>query len=978
MSSGPYRLPSGGLIDRSQVVKFAFDGRALTGFAGDTLASALLANQVRVISRSTKFHRPRGVFSCGIEEPNALVQLGEGATAVPSARATVTSLVEGLSAKAQAGWPSVRIDVMRVLDAVAPLFAAGFYNKTFMWPTWHWFEPAIRRLAGLGRSPILPDPDRYEVRNAHCDVLVVGGGVAGLSAALGAARRGLRVWLVEQDEELGGYGRWCPTQIEGQSAGDWIRAIKNALSGFENARILTHTTAVGSYDHGVMTLSESCRSNEAARERFWILRTHRVVLATGALEQPLIFDHNDRPGIMLAGAAHRYLKCHAIAPGHRVLVATNNDSAYAVAHDLVSASVRVVAIVDSRAHVSNPIAMELREAGIPVHLETLPFTTSGSQVLRAVTLGKITGDPQHIQPFSNVACDALLVSGGWSPSLQLYAQAGGKLAFSEDIRALLPATPLAAITIVGAAALTAEINTAIEHAAQCGAGNAPSNIHGETVPSAPGGIGPRVSPAGNRWRQWVDLLHDVTVGDLKLAVQENYRSIEHVKRYTTLGMSVDQGKTSSVPAIEIVAELQNMTPAALGHTTMRPPVTPVTLGAIAGEARGKLFAPWRETPLHAWHAAHGGLLEQYGEWQRAACYKQPGEDREAAIHREARLVRTVAGLFDAAPLGKIEIQGPDAREFLDRFYINRLDTLRPGRVRYGIMLRESGVIFDDGTIAVLDPTHLLITTTSGNAARVASWLEEWRQCEWPSLRVVITPVTEQWATISLSGPKARQILPKLRPSCDLRPDAFPHLAMRTANLLGVPARIYRVSFSGELTYEINVPANAALRIWEALLAEGRSDGLDVYGVEALLHLRLEKGFLHVGTDTDGTTVPDDIGWGAVASAKSGDFIGKRSLSLAENVRPDRLQLVGLKGIGGEALTVGAHVRTADSQMPTDGWITSAGQLTSDGSWIALALIRRGQSRLNEIVTVHDGGRQRTSATIVTPPFYDLSGERLNG
>jgi sarcosine oxidase, subunit alpha len=971
MNSGPYRLDSGGLIDRSRVLAFEHDGRRLSGFGGDTLASALLANGQRIVGRSMKFHRPRGVFSSGMEEPNGLVQLGDAESAIPSARATLVPLAQGLRSRSQAGWPSVQFDVLRVLDAAAPLFAAGFYNKTFMWPRWSWFEPAIRRLAGLGTSPVLADPDHYELRNAWCDVLVVGGGVAGLSAARAAARNRMRVCLVEQEGELGGRARWSLTSVQGGPIHDWIRAVSDELAANAEVRLLTRTVAVGSYECGLMMLLETCRKEEAARERLWIVRAKRLVLATGAIEQPMIFENNDRPGIMLAGAAHCFLKCHAVAPGRRVMLATNNDSAYDVAQALVRASVHIVGIMDSRKEVQNPRAADLRARGIPLHLETLPLTTTGSKVLRSVAVGTVRGSSPSAS--RNLACDSLLISGGWNPNLHLFAQSGGKLVFDDNLRALVPSGAVPGIEIVGAAASIADVDHAIAHASDCGAGKPSSGLARERD-----SIGPRFSSVGNPWRQWVDLLHDVTVGDLKLAVQENYSAIEHVKRYTTVGMAVDQGKTSSVPALEIVAELRNTAPSAIGHTTMRPPTVPVTLGAIAAGMRGSLFAPLRETPLHAWHTEHGASVDSYGAWLRPACYRQPGEEQEAAIQREARLVRTSAGLFDASSLGKIEIHGPDALEFVDRFYINRLDTIKAGRARYGIMLRETGTILDDGLVMVLASDHVLVTTTSGNSSRVASWFEEWHQCEWPSLRVAITQVTDNWATLGLSGPASRQILAALEPSCDLSNEGFPHLGIRTATLLGVSVRICRVSFSGELTYEINVPARAAVKAWEALLAAGSAVGLAPFGVESLLRLRLEKGYLHVGTDTDGTTIPDDIGWGAAVLSKERDFIGKRSLLLPEHLRQDRLQLVGLQGADNCLMPVGGHVRVSGSSRSTDGWITSVGRLTSDGSPIGLALIRGGRARMKEMVDIYDVGHQKSRAKIVAPPFYDPAGARLHG
>jgi sarcosine oxidase subunit alpha len=952
--SGPYRLSRGGLIDRTRRIPFTFNSRSYQGFAGDSLASALLANGVRTVARSFKFHRPRGIFSCGVEETGGLLQTGEGARATPSERAPLIELTPGLHARSQAGWPSLNFDLGRSLDLVAPLWAAGFYNKTFIWPSWHLYEPVIRRMAGLGRSPVERDPDRYEVGNLHCDVLVVGGGVAGLKAALEAGRGGARVTLVEQDHQLGGEAAWSGAVVDRVPANIWMTQTIGQLNQLSDVRLMSRTTAVGYYDHNVVTLVERGRAysgTRAIRERYWLVRTKRVVLATGAIEQPLIFAHNDRPGIMLAGAARQYLRRYGVAIGSRVLIATNNDSAYALAKELKAAGVTVVGVADARGTVSEDIRVSMRTDAIPMFGSFIPIDTAGFNALSRVTLGHLSQDGLSIDAKEVVHCDALAVSGGFSPTLHLYAQAGGKLCYEQISGSLSPQTSGASwpatkhpfIDIVGAAA--------------------------SRVP-----IGPRISPLGKSTRKWVDLLHDVTVADLELAQRENFTSIEHVKRYTTVGMAADQGKTSGAATLEVVARLRDIAPRELGHTTLRPPFVPVTLGAIAGRETGERFAPHRLLPLNDWHVGHGALMQDFGEWRRPVAYPRTGETREQAMTREAMAVRSAAGLLDGSSLGKIEVQGPDALELLDRFYINNLKTLKPGRARYGIMLRESGVIFDDGTVVMLAPDHFLITTTSGNASRVAAWLEEWHQCEWPHLRVVMTSVTDQWATISLAGPRSREILSKLDSDIDLSNAVFPHLGMREGRLLGLPARVYRVSFTGELTYEINVPSGAAPELWQALLKAGSAHDLQALGLDALLLMRLEKGFLHIGTDTDGTTVPDDVGWGKVASGKNADFIGKRSLLLPENVRPDRLQLIGLTGVSG--IAVGSHLRFAGSDQATDGWVTSAGHAALTGEPIAMALLRGGRAKTGSEVSVHDMGSV-TNAKVVEPPFYDRAGDRMN-
>jgi sarcosine oxidase, subunit alpha len=933
--AGPYRLPQRG---GSAPVVFRFDGKTVQGMRGDTVASALLANGVRVVSRSFKYHRPRGIFSAGFEEPNALVQLHEGEHAIPCARATLVPLAEGLQVTSEVGWPSVSFDALRAIDFAHSIFAAGFYNRTFMWPNWHTYEPLIRRMAGFGRSPTGPDPDRYEERHAHCDVLVVGGGAAGMAAAVAAAVSGERVLLVEQGAELGDNGA--------------------PLAGAPNVEILLRTTAFGYYDHEMLGLAERLNDGEnpagrlvartpTSRERLWLVRAKRVVLATGSIEQPLIFCNNDRPGIMLAGSALAYLRRHGIAPGHQVVIATNNDTAYAVADELRAAGVHISALVDSRPSPSPALLREMQKLNIPVHAGSLPIDTRGFGALKQVKVATLNPQTGVSQPRS-LACDALLVSGGWSPTLHLFAQAGGKLAYSATERTFKPIADHPHIDIVGSA----------------------------TEPPA-GELGERVSPVGNKARQWVDLRHDVTVADIELSVRENFTAVEHIKRYTTLGMSVDQGKLGQAPAVEIIARARGQQPIDLGHTTFRPPFVPITIGTLVGRQVGDFYAPARRTPLYSQQVSSKALFEDFGEWQRAAVFPRPGESREQAVSGEVQLVRKGVGLYDASPLGKIELAGPDALAFADRFYISNLLTLEPGRARYSLMLRESGVIFDDGTIVVLDDDRVLLTTTSSGAGRVAGWLEEWRQCEWPDLRVVVCPVTEQWATLALTGQHARTILERLKPKCDLSNQAFPHLGFRTTQLLGSEARLYRVSFSGELTYEINVPAHKAAALWSALLEEGRRFNIAPFGVDALLHMRMEKGFLHVGADTDGTTVPDDVGFGKPAAAKQTHYVGKRSLTLPENVRPDRLQLVGLSGDASVAMPVGSHLRLPDSREATDGWITSAGFLSTDGRPVAMAMLRGGRSQMSKTITVHDNGQVVTRAKVVQPLFYDPAGARMH-
>jgi sarcosine oxidase subunit alpha len=944
---GPYRLPSGGAVDRSVRIPFQFNGNAFVGSAGDTLASALLANGVRTVARSFKFHRPRGIFSCGAEEPHALVQLHAGAHAVPAARATVTELLSGLEARSHRGWPSLGFDLGRVLDALAPLWAAGFYNKTFIWPSWHAYEGLIRRMAGLGYAPRLPDPDRYENTHLHCDVLVIGGGHSGLQAARVFGRAGARVVLVEQDPQLGGARAWQPATPEVQGSGEEADETVQRLTQLPNVRLLTRTTATGFYDHQVVTLLERVPpdTDGGLRERYWIVRADKVVLATGTIEQPLIFAHNDRPGIILARAAREYLHRFGVSVGTQILIATNNDSAYALAADLKQSSIPVLGIADSRHQVPQALRAAMQLLNVPLFSGSIPIDTKGFSALSSVRLGRLSRDGAYITSSHSVECDALAVSGGFNPALALYAQAGGRLIYDEASGALLPRAPVACVEISGSAS--------------------------ESLP-----IGPRVSPVGSPHRKWVDLLHDVTVADLELALRENFSGIEHVKRYTTVGMAADQGKTSAATSLEIVGRLRGLAPAELGHTTLRPPVVPVTLGAIAGRETRERFAPHRTLPMHDWHVGYGALMQEFGQWRRPVVYLKAAETREQAMRREGRAVRTSMGLLDGSSLGKIEVQGPDALAFLDRFYINDLTTLKPYRARYGLMLRETGTLLDDGTVVMLAKDRFLLTTTSSNAGRVTQWLEEWHQCEWPELRVAILPVTECWATLQVAGPRARELMKRLPSDVDFSAERFPHLSMREGTLCGMLARIYRVSFTGELTYEINVPTQQGPVLWEALLEAG-GDALEPFGLDALMLLRLEKGFLHLGSDTDGTSIPDDVGWGKVAANKKGDYIGKRSLRLPEHLRSDRLQLVGLLGEFSKPFVIGSHLRVQDSRAATDGWVTSAGTAVLTGEPIALAMVRSGRARIGETIVLYDAGMRIGNARIVSLPFFDPPGDRMN-
>jgi sarcosine oxidase subunit alpha len=959
------RLPDGGLIDRARRVAFTYEGRRLDGYAGDTLASALLANGVKVMGRSFKYHRPRGLLAAGAEEPNALMQVGTGARLETNLRATEVELAPGLEARPVNCWPSAAFDLGAVNGLFGRFLPAGFYYKTFMWPDWRLFEPFIRRAAGLGRAAALPDPDRYETRYAHCEVLVVGAGATGLSAALAAAQGGGRVMLVEQDPVLGGGLLDDPAvRVEALSGPDWVRRAEATLAGAPDVQVLTRTTAAGYFDHNGLALVERPAPDplrpKAPRQRLWIVRARRVVLATGALERPLVFPGNDRPGVMLASAALRYLARFGVLAGERAVVFTNNDSAYATARAMAEHGAAVT-VVDSRAY--PPVAAP---QGVTIVAGGQVVQTLGAPALSAVKVRDASGAVRRIP------ADLLAISGGWNPTIHLHCQSGGRPAWDAAIAAFRPGEPVQAEVSVGAAAGAFSLEAALAQGAAAGAGRRPPP---EAAPAL--GIEPlwRVEAPG---KAFVDFQNDVTTGDIALSAREAFVSVEHLKRYTTLGMAPDQGKTSNVNALAIMAGLTGRAVAETGTTRFRFPYTPSSFGVVGGRARGALYRPLRRLAAHDRHVAAGAVFEEYGGWLRPAYYPRAGERPHAAEQREALAVRTAAGLFDGSPLGKIEVVGPDAAEFLDRIYANTLSTLKVGRARYGLMLNELGVVIDDGVTVRLAEDRFLVGTTGAGAATIAAWLEEWLQCEWLDLDVVVAPVTTAWAVATLSGPKARAVLEAAGVDIPVGAADFPHMTLREATVAGIPARILRASFTGEASFEINVASDRSAELWDALAKAGAPHGLQPVGIDAWMLLRTEKGYLHVGADTDGSTSAIDAGWPQVLKRKH-DFIGRRSLTRPNDIRPDRLQFVGLEAVEGtEALPIGAHLRRLGGDDGGEGYVTSTGFSPTLGRGVALGMIKAGRSRHGEVLeVVSDTGRGRR-VRITAPGAYDPQGERLDG
>ena len=991
-----FRTPAGGRIDRSKPVKFSFDGLTYQGFAGDTLASALLANGVHLMGRSFKYHRPRGVIGAGSDEPNALVDVRrDAARSAPNLRATQVELYEGLRSESQNRWPSLNFDIGALNELIAPFISAGFYYKTFMWPRKAWdrlYEPFIRSAAGLGKAPVGADPDRYLNRYAHCEVLVVGAGPAGIAAALAASEGGGRVVLVDEQAEMGGSLLAAgDARIDGQAAQDWLAASLAALAARPNVTLLSRATAFGYFAHNMIGVAERLTDHLAAvkpgqpRERLWQIRARQVVIAAGSIERPLVFPDNDRPGVMLAEAARTYLRRYGVLPGRRVVVATGHDGAYRAALDLHRAGVEIAAIADCRPNPTGPLVDAAKAAKLAIRAGCAITGTYGSRRVSGARLSKILGAGK-VGPAQTVACDAVLMSGGFTPSVHLFSQSRGKLAWDEELQAYLPGQSAEAERSAGACRGRFGLAESLADGFAAGAAAAGVSLARTfavtaTEPAPQGVIGALPHDRGVQARAFVDWQNDVTTKDLKLAVREGFQSIEHIKRYTTTGMATDQGKTSNINALGVVSDALGKPIPKIGLTTFRMPYTPVTFGVLAGLARGELFDPVRTTPIHGWAAEQGAVFEDVSLWKRARYFPRGTEDMETAVRRECLAVRSACGIFDATTLGKIEVVGPDAAEFMNRMYVNAWTKLGVGKCRYGVLCREDGFVTDDGVVGRIAKDRFHVTTTTGGAPRVLAMMEDYLQSEWPDLDVWLTSTTEQWAVIALQGPNARGILEGLVEGIDLSPQALPHMSLAHGTICGVPTRLFRVSFTGELGFEINVAPDHARAVWEAVWAAGRAHGLTPYGTETMHVLRAEKGFIIVGQETDGTATPDDVGlsW-CIAKAKP-DFVGKRSLARPAMADPSRKQLVGLLTRNPETvLDEGAQITAIAGQtapMKLIGHVTSSYHSAVLGRSIALAMVGGGRGRMGQTLWSPSPGGE-IAVQVVSPVFYDAEGARVNG
>jgi sarcosine oxidase subunit alpha len=994
---------TGRLVDHSRAIEFTFNGKRLKGHPGDTLASALLANDQMLVGRSFKYHRPRGIVASGAEEPNALVGLGEGTRFEPNQRVTTTELFDGLTCISQNHWPSLDFDIGAVNTHLARFLPAGFYYKMFIHPRPFWkhvYEPFIRQSAGLGKASNPGDPDRYEHFYYFCDVLVVGGGVAGLQAAVTAAEAGSKVMLIEQTAHWGGRSPVDGGEVDGQPVADWIAATVAKLQDMPNVTLRNRCMGAGVYDHGYALgyerVADHTPGSDAPRHRLWRIRAGQIVTATGAIERPLSFAGNDIPGVMLASAVRDYAVDFGVSIGDRTVVVTNNDDAYRSAITLKQLGLEIPVILDARQSGGGALAEEARALGIRVENGKGIAKVKGGKRVTGVAICAQAGEGAVLE---EIKCDAVAMSGGWSPVVHLWSHCGGKLIWDEAQAHFRPdpANPpkgakgegfvIPAGAANGAGDLASVLSDA--HAAGQAAakamggkpkGKAPKASTSEEAPMQPVWLMPQGAGIKLRMKSWLDYQNDVKVSDVQLAAREGYESVEHAKRYTTLGMATDQGKLSNINGLAILSDALNQPIPQTGTTTFRPPYTPISLSSIAGEAKGEIFQPIRKTPMHGWHEANGADFEPVGQWRRPYCFPKGEEGRHEAVHREIKQTRASLALLDASTLGKIIVKGPDAGRFMDMLYTNMMSTLKPGRCRYGLMCNENGFLMDDGVVARLDEETFLVHTTTGGAESIHGHMEDWLQCEWWDWKVYTANVTEQYAQVGVAGPNSRKVIEKLTED-DISAEALTFMGWTEITVAGIPARVFRISFAGELSFELSVPASHGRALWDALLEAGEEYGVMPYGTEAMHVMRAEKGFIMIGDETDGTVIPQDLNMDWAISKKKEDYLGKRAQERSHMADPNRWKLVGLETLDGSTLPDGAYATAAgtnaNGQRMTQGRVTSTYHSPTLGRGIAMGLVHNGPDRMGEVLEFPkvDGGIVK--AKIVDPIFYDKDGEKQN-
>jgi len=994
--SQKYRLDNIGYINRDKKISFTFNGKKYFGYEGDTLASALLANGIHLVGRSFKYHRPRGFFGAGVDEPNAKVQLYKGAKTEPNANATEVELVEGLIVKSQNCWPSVSFDFGAINNLFQKFFPAGFYYKTFMWPKSFWYkvyEPIIRKAAGLGVAPLKPDPDRYEHKYEYCDVLIAGSGPSGLASALAAAKNGARVILAEDKSRFGGSLLVDEVTIGNKKGKEWADEAISQLKSMPNVIVKNRSQVFGYYDHNMMVMFEKTRDHIenpnkfTPRQKLWYIRAKEIVISTGSLERPLIFGNNDRPGILLSSAAKEYLKVYGVLVGRKPIIFTNNDSAYDTAIEFKKNGINPL-VVDTRTNSDSSVISEAKNLNIDIKFSHGIANTKGHLKVNSATIGKFNSDKSSYENLEEVSCDCICVSGNWTPTVHLSSQSGNKLKFNETIDAFIPSQSRQKESTIGSANGSFTLKQALEDGFNKGfeLSNKITNKNSKsTAPTSnERSYGEHDKfwcmplPKNKHYKRFVDFQNDVAVSDIELAVREGFRSIEHVKRYTTLGMATDQGKTSNLNGLQLVSNIEGKIVPEVGHTTFRPPYTAVTIGTIVGREVGKHYRPTRKSPMHEWHEKNNAVFVDAGLWLRPRYYKQGNESLEEAAKREANNVRKNVGVCDVTSLGKIDIKGPDTAEFLNRIYTNAWMKLPVGKARYGVMLREDGIVFDDGTTTRISENHFHMTTTTAQAVNVLAHLEYYLQVVWPELNVNVLSTTEQWAGAALAGPNSRELLSKLFPETNILNEALPFMGYKESDLFDVPARIFRISFSGELAYEINVESSYGTFMWEKIIEFGQEMNIEPYGTEALSTLRIEMGHV-AGSELDGRTIPYDVSLEGMLSKKK-DFIGKRSLTREAFLNPKREKVVGVIPLDKKTtIPEGSHLvkdGNASSPNPKLGHVSASCWSVEYNNPFSLAIIQDGKNRIGEkLYAVSPLNNKNIAVEIVSSHYVDPKGER---
>ncbi len=992
-----FRLDKIGLINRNKKISFKFNGKKYFGYEGDTLASALIANGVHLIGRSFKYHRPRGFFGAGVDEPYAIVQLYRNNETEPNVRATEQELFEGLEAKSVNCWPSVNFDIGAINNFLNKFFPAGFYYKTFMWPKSFWYkvyEPFIRKAAGFGVASTKHDNERYEHKYEYCDLLITGSGPSGLASAYAAAKNGARVILAEDKPRFGGSLLTSEVNIGNQSGKDWADNIIAELKGMPNVIVKNRAQVFGYYDHNMLVMSERISDHlpkskkYKPKQRLWYIRAKEVIISSGSIERPIVFGNNDTPGVVLASAAKEYLKVYGVLVGKKPLIFTNNDSAYETAIEFKKNGVGSI-VLDTRSNPDSEIINEAINMGIKIKFSHVIVAAKGYKKVKSAEIAKISEDKKDLDKLETIDCDCICVSGFWTPTIHLASQSGNKTKFNEEIDAFIPGQSKQNETTVGSANGIFSLEQTLKTSFEAG-----HEISKKITNKNNKVLVPQVSekkftqhdkfwcvplPKEKNYKRFLDFQNDVAVTDVELAIREGYRSIEHVKRYTTLGMATDQGKTSNLNGLQLVSSIENKIVPSVGHTTFRPPFTPVSIGAIVGREIGKHSKPTRKSPMHSWHEKNNAVFVDAGIWLRPRYYKQDNESLFEASKREAENVRKNVGVCDVTTLGKIDIKGPDAAEFLNRVYTNAWLKLPVGKARYGVMLREDGMVMDDGTTTRISENHYHMTTTTAQAANVLSHLEYYLQIVWPELKVNVVSTTEQWAGAAIAGPKSRNLLQKLFPDIDVSNTGLPFMGYIESSLSGVQARIFRISFSGELAYEVNVESDNGEFMWKKIIEVGKEFSIQPYGTEALSTLRIEMGHV-AGSELDGRTIPYDNGLDGLISKKK-DFIGKRSLDRKAFTAKDRQRVVGVVPIDKKtSIPEGSHlVIDANAKLPNPklGHVSASCWSVENNNPFSLAILKDGKNMIGKkLFALSPLKNKSIPVEIVSSHYVDPKGERV--